>query len=184
MKRNKAQITLFIILAIILLFVVGIGIYFVSNIKEGKVERVLEKSQVQSQFEHVKFYIETCLKDSSIKSAYRLGLHGGYFVLPLDFFDNGYANLPYYYKYKNLMPSKEVITNELTDAINSQLKNCVNLPIFEQQGFNISFKEAKTKVSILNEILAVRVDFPLVITKDFEPSIQAQYAQPNRALNP
>lgn len=168
MKNRIAQITLFIILGLLLFFIVGIGFYFVGNIKGEKAEEISKKvQQINLEAQPIKSYIDTCLKGSSITGAYRLGLQGGYYILPMEFLDTGYVTLPYYYfKGKNLIPSKELIERELAGHINNELGNCIDFSIFKVQGFNISNKNPKAKVSISNDKTLINLNFPLVIKKE------------------
>ena len=115
MSKSKAQISLFIILALILTLVFGIGIYFVSDLNKEETKKSIENAQ-QANLETapVKFYIDACLKESSIISAHKLGLKGGYFILPKEYLDTGYVELPYYYfNGKKSAPSKEMLEEAL-----------------------------------------------------------------------
>ncbi|MBI3035760.1 hypothetical protein HYY71_05555 [Candidatus Woesearchaeota archaeon] len=172
MKITKAQISLFLILGIILLFVIGIGYYFVGNLKQEKVlEKTANTQQISADFLPIKSYIDICLKDSSISAAYRIGLKGGYNVLPFDFYDGDYADLPYFYKGKSQIPSKKIVENELEGLLAIEFENCIDFSLFEQQGFNISFTEATANTTILKDKIEVYVDFPVKIRKD------GQYAE-------
>ena len=97
-KNRLGQITLFILLGIILLFVLGIGFYFISEIATEKSKSAIENAQeFTNDILPVKKFIEECLKEASIKSAYKIGLQGGYYILPQDILDTNYIILPYYY---------------------------------------------------------------------------------------
>ena len=163
--KNKSQVSMFMLLGILLMFVIGVGYYFVKNIEKEKISEKQQIASLEASASPVKIYIEKCFKDSSIKSAYKLGLHGGYYKLPKGVLDTNYTIIPfYYYKGQNLMPTKESIESELSDSISSEVKNCLNLSIFNEQGFKISEGgQLSIKVSASDIKTAINFDYPLTI---------------------
>ncbi len=161
--RSKGQITIYIFLGLLIFFVVGIGVYFIMDIGKDKIKT----EKIDSDILPIKTFVDECIKKASIESAYKLGLRGGYYKLPEEFLDTGYVNLPhYYYKNINLMPSKEIIEEELDKYINTELNKCINFSIFEEQGFSIFTDAKKTKSSILNNKVIIDLNFPLTIKKE------------------
>ena len=67
MAIKRAQITLFLILGLILVFVIGTGYYFISNIQKEKIKEIPEKvQQVNLEAYPVRNYIEECIKKLTI----------------------------------------------------------------------------------------------------------------------
>lgn len=168
MKSKTAQIALYIILGLIFLFVAVVGIYFVANLDAEKVKAVTEDFQdVPLELRSLKFYIDKCANDLSIESVRKIGLQGGYFVLPLEFFDNGYVYVPYYYdEGQNLMPTKKRIEEDLAALITTRLSDCTDFSTFEQQGYNISFGNFHVNASMKRDKVLVKLDLPLSVTKN------------------
>lgn len=168
MRNRIAQIALYMILGLILLFVIGIGFYFISNLNKEKIKTSSGGiHQVSLEFSPINNFIYECVKKASIESAYRLGVQGGYYILPKDILNANYTKPPYYYfQGQNLMPTKERIEDELSKSVNEYFNKCMNLSFFEEQGFKFSFKSIKIKSSILDEKTIINVDFPLTIAKD------------------
>ena len=170
MKRSKiAQITLFVILALILLFVVGIGIYFISNIKEEKIKIVSEKVQeVSLEVQTIKTFTDECIKKVAIESAYEFGLKQGYYEIPELFIDTNFLKIAYYYyKDKKLIPTISIFEKEFGKIIEENLLiDCTDFSIFKKLGFNIEFDEINTTTKILNDKVIIDVNYPLSIKKD------------------
>ncbi|MFT4326007.1 MAG: hypothetical protein ACMXYK_00730 [Candidatus Woesearchaeota archaeon] len=78
-SNNKAQVSIFIIVGVVLVFIVGIGIYVATNSGDSVVD-----SAVTSTLEHVpdaivpfKLYADTCLSDTLHEALIRAGTNGG-----------------------------------------------------------------------------------------------------------
>src|SRR3989338_6650269 len=107
MRLNKAQISYFLILGLVLLFVIGIGIYFVGNLKGQKAREEAGKvQQVNLEVQPVKTYIDECIKNAAVDTAYEFGQRQGYHDVPKPNLDTNYSNIAYYYyKGNNIVPS-------------------------------------------------------------------------------
>ncbi|MEK6983708.1 MAG: hypothetical protein AABX33_03980 [Nanoarchaeota archaeon] len=169
MKRSKAQITLFIILVTILLFVVGIGIYFISNLQKEKIQNTQEKIQESNlELSPINRYVEECLKKASIESAFELGLQQGYNEVPSPYLDTNFSNIAYYsHKGNVLAPTTKIVEKELAKIIEENiLIDCTDYSIFEKLGFNIEFNDINATTKIYNNEVIINVDYPLSIKKD------------------
>ncbi|MGV8086452.1 MAG: hypothetical protein ACP5N1_02365 [Candidatus Woesearchaeota archaeon] len=76
MFKKKGQITLFIILGLVLVVIVGLAIYFfsVANSKPFKPSDI----NVPEQFEPVQDYVTQCVNQIATNGIIKMGLHGGY----------------------------------------------------------------------------------------------------------
>ncbi len=78
-KGKKAQVTLFIIVGIIILFSVISFIYLRNRtVKEDLEVGVEEASEIPSWAKEVESFIEACIRDTAIKAFKQIGEHGGY----------------------------------------------------------------------------------------------------------
>lgn len=75
-KMRRGQVTLFVILGIIVLFIVGFLIYF--NYRQQVAIIGPERSTVSEQFEPVQLFVEDCMESVARDAVERLGKHGGY----------------------------------------------------------------------------------------------------------
>jgi len=74
---SKGQVTMFVILALVVLIIVGIVIY-ISSIKTPSIEEEVRREAVPEEFKPVKDYVENCVHLLGIEAIKRLGEHGGY----------------------------------------------------------------------------------------------------------
>jgi hypothetical protein len=152
MKRGKkAQIAIFVIVAIIL--VSTISVLLILN---------KPKSNSQSQDSQVISFIEDCIKQTGEQAIYYNGLSGGYYLSPKLSTDN---KIPYYYyEGKDYSLSEQRYEEELSKFMDSTLpfctKNFIDFP-----DFNISQGEVKTKTKITNKSVIFDVIYPLSIKK-------------------
>ncbi len=156
---KRAQITIFIILAI--LIIAGVVLFFI--FKGG-----IEKEEIISpEVAPIQNFVEECIYDSGENALYFIGLHGGYY-LPPQFSTS--LGIPYYIKgNKTLMPSKENIENEISKYIDDALPLCVG-NFTEFSDFQISNGEPKTQTTILDNEVILDVEYPLTIIKDEQKS--------------
>ncbi len=84
--RKKGQITLFVILGLILLIIIGLAIYFFNsyNSKQFKPSDI----NVPAKFAPVQDYVTQCVNNVLTDGIIKLGLHGGY-IDPIDPFLSG-----------------------------------------------------------------------------------------------
>ncbi len=77
--RNKAQVTLFIILGVLL--VIGVSLYIISSerifVKE-EAEEIEKKQEIPSQFNAISIYVENCIAKVAEEGLSRIGQTGGY----------------------------------------------------------------------------------------------------------
>jgi len=172
MKDNKAQATLFIIIAIILFL--GIVIFFVlkGNILFG----------IPSELEPVYDYYLNCMEQETKMASIIIGQQGGYIEGP--YFSPGtefmpfsnYLNfvgipIPYWYYIsgnnlvKEQVPSKENMENELNKFMENRISNC-DFSKFAEKGFEIEIeKDAEVTSSIKTNIIKVNINQNLIIKK-------------------
>jgi hypothetical protein len=158
-KRNnvKAQVTIFIILAIAIVAVIGLIYVFRAN---------LFKTQIPQEFEPVYSYYISCIQDETQNGAKILGETGGYIENPefsagsvfmpfssqLNFLGTG---VPYWYYIsgngvvKEQVPTKEKMQEQLNNYLRESLARC-DFSGFREKGFEISFGDADV-VSVIND---------------------------------
>ena len=155
--KEKSQVSVFIILAIVIIAVILIYFVFKSNILN------LGKEIVSPEVAPIYSFVDDCVKKTGEDAVYYIGQTGGYFVNPETSTDN---NIAYYlYNKNNLIPGKERIEKELSDYMNQMLFFCtdnfINFPDFQvKQG------EIKTSAKIENNKVIFNVEYPLAISKD------------------
>lgn len=169
--KKKAQITIFIILAI--LIVAGVALLFVFK------DRIFQPS-IPKELEPVYSYYLSCLQGETENAVAILGTQGGY-IEPPDFsagseympFSSELSFLgigvPYWYYIsgngikREQIPSKEKMQEQLNNYLNERLNEC-DFSQFEQQGIMIYFGEADVSASIEESSVSLDVNQDLSIT--------------------
>ncbi len=158
MYFKKAQLTIFIIIAILIIAVVILFLVLYGNIK-------LPGTPISPETAEVQNFVQTCLDDSIEEVVFRVGENGGYYFLPK--ISVPVLEIPYYIKNnRSLMPSKEDIENEISKGVARELIFC--LEDFAQflEGYEITKgKMNPPKVVIEPEKVLVEIDYPLTIIK-------------------
>lgn len=172
MRSKKAQITIFIIIGLIILFSAAIIIY----LRQEKVEEI-PKIEVPQEIQPVETYVRVCIEDLAEEAILRVGETGGY--MSFDEFPRikddptaslriapfGNLKLPYWwYNGRDNMPPKDFILRQIRDYINTQLPLCTaDFTSFKE--FDISEGIVSTEV-IAEEYMqdtVFKVNYPLII---------------------
>jgi len=150
--KKRGQITVFIILAVILIG--GIIVLFSIN----------NKSQNISGFEtgNVETFILDCIKETGTDVAYRVGDGGGYYFPPNFSTASGIAY--YYSDGKNYMPSKKDIEKEISYYTAKELFFCTK-NFVDFSDFNITQGEITVNTSIKEKEIVFDVNYQLSISK-------------------
>ena len=153
MKNKKAQVTIFIILAIVIIG--AIILYFTLGDKV--------KSTNSPETDNINSFVEECIRGTGRDAIYQISQNGGYY-LPTRF--STFQGYPYYYHDgKNYMPSKETIEDELALYMNNNLDYCTaDFVDFPQ--FNITSRETTSEITISDEEIILNIKYPLSIFKD------------------
>ena len=173
--KNRGQVTIFIIIAIIL--VASIGIYFAFRGGIGKQE-ILPAS-----LEPVYNTFLGCVKDDVSVGINLLETQGGYIEVPefeagstympfssqLNFLGNP---IPYWYyvsqnnQPKEQVPTKKDMENQLEDYLKEKIKSCSTLKDYFEQGYEISFDDdVKADVSINEDNVDINLKLGMGISK-------------------
>ncbi len=167
MKRGnfftiKAQATIFIIIAIVLLGVVAISLFMVKKpVSSGN---LLSDENLQVQFNVIKNSVQDCMEITSEDALRVIGIQGGYYKEPKQAYSFGWMFIPYYYN-ENMffMPTKEKVESELSSYIDDRLDFCLrNLDI---RDFKLAYGKSKTKTVLSPGKVVFNIDMPVSISK-------------------
>ncbi len=172
MKSKRGQVTLFIIIAIIL--VAGIAVFFM--IREGIIFRGLP-----ANIEPAYNAFLVCLEEDIEVGISILESQGGYIELPD--FEPGSSHMPFssqlnflgnpipYWYYvsgngieKEQVVSKKEMEEQMRNFIEERARNC-NLESYYDEGFEIEFGEPRADVNIRDNAVDVKVDMRMNIQK-------------------
>jgi len=159
--RNRAQTTLFIILAFIIVSLV----LLISFVYKDNLLEVASELTTPSEVAYIRGEIESCLSLTVRDALHYLGQQGGYYS-PDDFVeDYSGIRVQYYYKKgKFLVPERVVLEKEIEKFIDLQLPIC--LTKLTPKGYSLTTKKPKTSVNFKNSLVVVHTQMPVVIRKE------------------
>jgi len=141
--RKKAQLTTFVIIAILIIAIVIAAYVFYTQQQKS------QKSQQEINF--VKQYINDCLNKKTKQAVLSIARHSGYFEMPnnsINFLDE---KAVYYLKNNNtLVPNKTVVENQISLWLNNNIEDCFSVPrniVLEKRYCNI-----KTRLSDITSV--------------------------------
>lgn len=171
-KYKNAQVSVFIILALIIISVIGIYFILNSNLKN-------EKEEINPQIQPIYSYVDNCIKKTAEDAVSYVGYTGGYFENPEL---STQSHIAYYFdKGENYMPSKEKIEQELGVYMANMLFFCVK-DFMDFPDFDIKQGNIKTTAKIEDNKVLFNIEYPLSISKEdktyyitkFEKEIQVR----------
>jgi hypothetical protein len=153
-SNKKAQVTLFIIIAIIL--VVGIAGFFIYKNQT--------KNQVNTDVQAIYNHVQDCVDESLISGLALIGLQGGYIIPPESIsVVDGNIIADWFYLENDTSPTIEEISQELSFWSEISVFSCVNFSQFS--GFEITEEDPSAQASIEQEKVTLNLRYPLTIKK-------------------
>jgi len=172
MKNKNGQVTIFIIIAIIIVGAVAIFFSFRGGFGISEIPASIEPAYTS---------FLSCLEDDTLTGVDILESQAGYITLPdfepgsvympfssqLNFLGNP---VPYWYYVsgnniqKEQVPTKKEIENQIGEFIEGEIRKC-RLDIYKEQGFEISLGEPKASVDISDREIEIDLDMDFVVNK-------------------
>ena len=158
MLNKRAQLTIFIIIAILIVAVVALFFSLRGNLKLPGKPASPETAEIQN-------FVQECLDDSLEEVVFKVGENGGYYFPPK--VSTPVLEVPYYIKNnKNLMPSKEDIEREISRGIERELFFCIEDFTFFENEYEITKRKiTPPEVVIEPERVLIEMNYPLTIQK-------------------
>lgn len=149
--KKRGQVTIFIIIAIVL--VASVVLFFAFKDKLGI---------FSPKSDPVYLYVENCIRETGEDAIHFITQNGGYLFPPTLSTSDG---IPYYYSNdRDYTPTKERIEEEISDYIKNTLSYCTN-EFTNFQDLNISEGEVKAETIIEDNNLILSVKYPITIEK-------------------
>ncbi|MBI4116721.1 hypothetical protein HY449_03170 [Candidatus Pacearchaeota archaeon] len=162
---KKGQLTIFIILALVLVGAVVLFFAFQNN---------LIRQPTNPDAGRVQNFVQNCIKQEGEETIYQTGKNGGYFFPPNFSLPSGVAI--YYANNKNYVPSKKQIEDEISFFMNEKLffcaRNFADFPDLE-----ITQGEIKTQTDVQDNKVVFNVNYPIRISKDKDVSLLNNFKQ-------
>ncbi len=152
MQNKRGQVTLFIIIAIVL--VGAVGLYLSLSGKIG--------GATPTEVEEVYVFVQECIENTGEEAVFEISKNGGYYIAPDFSIDNG---IPYYYAEGiSYMPSKEDVAQSLSRYINDALFFCTR-GFADFTEYQIDEEDVQTTTEIQDEKVILNIEYPLRISK-------------------
>ncbi|MEA3414101.1 MAG: hypothetical protein U9Q99_01065, partial [Nanoarchaeota archaeon] len=152
--NKKAQVTIFIILSLIIIVVVG-GYFTFKNVVKTK-QNAFDVFEIQT-------FVKNCVEKKAEPIILQISENGGYYLLS-NF--STFSGIPIYYSNnKFYTPSLEEIENEISNNLKKQLLNCTDdFKAFEE--FQIVQEIPYILTEIKEDKILIDVYYPLKISKE------------------
>lgn len=182
MLLKRGQITTFLVIGVIILFVTGMVLYVRSVLVE---EQAAPAPAGAVETAPLKNYVEACLKSVGEDAVIQVGKTGGFMEpVPLPSITYNETDIYYwYYVNETISPSKEVIENEIQNYIILNLESCLaDFENFKAQGYNITTGLIYPNVTIASNSVFMKINYPVTmkrgraesIVPDFEASVNVR----------
>lgn len=168
---KKGQITPFIILGILIIIATSTFIYINQLDNKGLDVEINQKYVMDGSIEPVRMYIESCLKQISEEPIKNIGKSGGY-LEPNDYKYYDENKISYLcidkdnYGCTNTVLLKEEMEEQIAEIVKKDIDSCINLKIFEEQGYKIEEEPIDIEVRIGLDEVEVKAHYPLLFKKN------------------
>jgi len=162
-NQKRGQLTIFIIIAIVLLF--SVLVYFFIVTRESEVDVDPQKSGPAGE---VYNYVEKCINDAAFSASELFGRQQGYHIVPFEnSVDTAFYRMAYYYlEGATLIPPNEFFDGELSKIIDDEIEYyCSDFSDFEGR-YDISSGKVESKVTIFEDNVVVNVNYPISIRNE------------------
>ena len=167
-SSRKAQITIFIIIGIVLLFTSATIIYIKNQITVQNIQVRKDISNLPLESQAVTLFVEQCLKETAVSGAYISAFQGGYINPPENRISTEYSDIPFYqYEGRNIMPSVNVIEYELSYYVAASLPDCIN--DFENilnPGITITAENISVETKLAETDINFKAKYPITIVEE------------------
>lgn len=167
-SQTRGQLTIFIIIAIVLLF--SVLVYFFIVTQESEIDLDAQRSGPAGE---VYVYVEACIQTAAFSAIQNFGYQQGYHIIPEDrSLETVFYRIAYYYLRGNsLVPRNDFLERELVKILNDKiLQDCSDFSDFEGR-FEVNSGNVKSQATIFEDKVVINVDYPLLIRSD-ETSVE------------
>ncbi|VVB78165.1 Uncharacterised protein [uncultured archaeon] len=163
-RFTRGQITIFIILAIVVVAGVGVYLYALNSSRNDCGLDPLCKIGVKPEINIIKNSIYECEKETGMSAIKTIGIQGGFYKKPQYFHDIDWAFIPYYYYDGGyFMPQKNIVEGELSSYMNENLKLCIDNLQFNSYTFE--YPDPKSMSFVTPGKVSFTVDLPINLKK-------------------
>jgi len=168
---KRGQVSVFMILGIIILFVTVLIYFIIGSTADRFEEKEVALEEVitlEATSNSVKSYVEGCMVEVAEEAMFENSWTGGYFYLPEYATKDLFENLPYYfYLGENLAPTDDELASETASYVDVILKYCLDdFDIYEKYGYDVTYEDPSSKAILDENKLRITTSMPVMITFD------------------
>ncbi|MBI3032079.1 hypothetical protein HYY69_01280 [Candidatus Woesearchaeota archaeon] len=161
---KQGQITIFIIIGLVLIIILGLTAYFSQTM-------YVKKLFLDKDLATVVTFTEQCIKDAADQGVFLLAMQGGYITLPevLDkdpfaSINNGFKVPFWFYRSRDYMPSTSQVEYQLVTFVNDQVASCINNFNAFRTTYDLSeIKGIQTSVVLLDKKVTITTEIPTTL---------------------
>lgn len=163
--NKKGQVTLFIILAIIIIAVVVLGFALKDSfIKSGSEEETALLASLSPDLAEVREEVYTCSQLILEEAILETGNYAGYNSALENSLEVEDVSVNYgYFEGRNMLPSLSTTESEISEYIETFLPDCANLESFDLE---ITAQDPEANIEILNDKVSAEISYPITIIKE------------------
>ncbi|MEA3429777.1 MAG: hypothetical protein U9R08_00740 [Nanoarchaeota archaeon] len=153
---KKGQITIFIIVGIVML--VAVALFVVLRFTGPEESLELNVGAVES-------FVEECLEKSATDGIKLMAGQGGYILLPEEYIDTNYSDVPYLYDEGAILTlSRKQLSEELDSYVNEFVPLCLNnLNAFKDQ-FDVVIGKPNASSLINDDNVIMNLQYPVIVS--------------------
>ena len=169
--NKRGQVTIFVILGIVILFLIFLVTVFKDTLLESKFGTQTNDDLVSTQVESIREHVEGCIEEQGYEVISALGKQGGSLNPGLSkyWYGDDISYLCYTEQYGpcyNMVPFlTSHMEDEITDYVSENLINCVNFSSWEARGYEVSAGSYRVETTIGDENVIILVDYPITISR-------------------
>jgi hypothetical protein len=163
--KKRGQVAVFVILAVMLVVAGGIAFIITKKGSDSGIDKnFFSQPYIKQSMDQIQSSIIECETTVASDSLDFIGMQGGYYKKPKEYFNLNESFLPYYYNQGEiLMPSNLEIQNQLALYVNNNLNSCLeNIKISD---FDLTYTKPDTKTIINKGYVTFNIDMPISVRK-------------------
>lgn len=171
MSQKRGQVSVFIIIGIVVLVVIGALFYL-----RGEGAGPIVEEPVSIDTSSLKSFVSSCAKQTAQEAVVYTAMRGGLYkgttsIVPSSPMNyhiyNGIAIPYYFYEGEERQMGKEDIKSTLEKYMNGQLKECTGgFQSFKEQGYDIEEEDVESEAAITEEKVMFTINYPVTIKAD------------------
>lgn len=181
-SKRKGQMTLSIILGIVIVFAIGIGLYFSESISLlQKQQESVKAESALAQSKEVQDYVEACIAQTADYVIPVVLRNGGYYVMPDKKVSYQYYEVPVYMDSgKESVPTLDVLKRQIAAGIDAELPKCLNGISDKAEVSGIS----QSQIKINPDKIVIDTNLPLTVKGEVSSKLVGFYVEVPATIMP